>query len=377
MVYTKKVAAELRTYCRICEAACGLVVIPGNGARIVPDKEHPRSEGLVSQKACDSWTLLAILRASLTRGSRTPTAAGVKPRGAGGARRGVARSPGGRRSPRPRAVVYFGNPLAYNPLGAAALALLARSLGTRNVYCSGSQDCQTASLQAAESCSARRSCMGARLSSTPILRMPCIGTNPLVHPIELRPQPGWRTRAQSDARTRWGVRVHQSPPHRERETLGVSISRFAQGSGVWPCFCCAPRPCGSRTEREARGWLGRASRVVTGGDPPHRRRSNRNRCRRNRAPRPKDSLGEERRVPYVRGGQWGGYGTLAYVAVLALAHTCGSLQPWRGGSSSRPTRTLFERSSGGCRRSAPGARSRVGDSQASWARSPAVSSRRK
>ena len=43
----------MRTYCRICEAACGLAVErDGNGevVRLKPDREHPVSRGHVCAK---------------------------------------------------------------------------------------------------------------------------------------------------------------------------------------------------------------------------------------------------------------------------------------------------------------------------------------
>jgi anaerobic selenocysteine-containing dehydrogenase len=131
----------MRTYCRICEAACGLVVVPdpvtGEPARLVPDREHPTSRGY----ACAKGTrFLEVARhpdrllAPRLHGEDTTWEAATS---AIASRLRDIRAEHG-----PHAVgVYFGNPLAFNALGFLATLAFVKALDTRNVFYAGSQDC--------------------------------------------------------------------------------------------------------------------------------------------------------------------------------------------------------------------------------------------
>jgi len=132
------------TFCRICEAACGLraeLDASGQVVRLRPDVTHPVSRGYV----CAKGTRFAEVAADPGR-LRQPYL------GRGTARRAAswddAMQVAGDRLRRvidrhgPHAVgIYFGNPLAFNLTGAVATAAFWRALGTRNVYAAGSQDC--------------------------------------------------------------------------------------------------------------------------------------------------------------------------------------------------------------------------------------------
>jgi anaerobic selenocysteine-containing dehydrogenase len=134
-----------RTYCRICETACGLIAeVDAAGApiRLRPDRDHPVSRGF----ACAKGTRFAEVATHPQR-LRHPEI-----RGDDGARRRAsweeaiaaiaARLRPIRERHGPHAVaVYFGNPMAFNALGGAALGLFVRELGTRNVFSAASQDC--------------------------------------------------------------------------------------------------------------------------------------------------------------------------------------------------------------------------------------------
>lgn len=135
---------QVRTYCRICEAACGLVATV-EGDRVValrPDREHPVSRGFACAKGTrfhQTSTHPSRLWTPQLRGSDgtytsvtwdrayAEVAARIRP---------ILRAYG------PHAVaIYFGNPLAFHAMGAAAMLGLQRALGSRNVYTAGSQDC--------------------------------------------------------------------------------------------------------------------------------------------------------------------------------------------------------------------------------------------
>ena len=135
-----------RTFCRICEAACGLRLAPSKGSgdppRLIPDGEHPVSRGYVCAKGTRFGELAnhperlvhpyirgvggRLVRSSW-RNAIDYAASAIK---------GVIASHG------PHAVgLYYGNPLAFNTVGNLAAGLFANAIGTRNVFGAGSQDC--------------------------------------------------------------------------------------------------------------------------------------------------------------------------------------------------------------------------------------------
>lgn len=139
------IAKTQKTYCRICEAACGLEVDfndLGEAVRIRPDKNHPNSKGFACGKGTRfletnfSSDRLLYPQARQPDGSfkriswdeayrriRTHIAPIIKRYG-------------------PHAVgFYFGNPLAFNAGAALVGYAFQQALGSRNVYSAGSQDC--------------------------------------------------------------------------------------------------------------------------------------------------------------------------------------------------------------------------------------------
>ncbi|MCR9159175.1 MAG: molybdopterin-dependent oxidoreductase [Nannocystaceae bacterium] len=128
------------TFCRICEAACGLVAQRDEAGELVglrPDKDHPASHGFACAKGTRFVEVAThpdrVLHPSI-EGRRAPWPEALD---------WVAeRIRAIRAEHGPHALgVYFGNPMAFNTLGIAAIVRMVAQLGTRNVFFAGSQDC--------------------------------------------------------------------------------------------------------------------------------------------------------------------------------------------------------------------------------------------
>lgn len=134
-----------QTYCRICEAACGLLAEVddhGRVTRLLPDKEHPISQGFMCAKGTRFADVANHPARLLYPQIRQPN----------GQYRQVSWTEamatcGAKLQPiieqhGPHAVaVYYGNPLLFNSGGLVATLIFTRVLGTRNIYSSFSQDC--------------------------------------------------------------------------------------------------------------------------------------------------------------------------------------------------------------------------------------------
>jgi len=129
-----------RTYCRICEAACGLVVERdehGSPVRLLPDREHPASRGHVCAKGTRFLEVARhpdrLLHPRID-GRRVAWPAAIDQ--VASRLRRVIDAHG------PHTVgMYVGNPMAFNGLGVLASLAFGKALGTRNVFYAGSQDC--------------------------------------------------------------------------------------------------------------------------------------------------------------------------------------------------------------------------------------------
>ncbi len=129
----------MQTYCRICEAACGLraEVDTEGHVRLRPDRDHPTSRGYACAKGTRFGEVAdhpaRVLEPRIEgRSTDWSTATAF----VGDRLRQIIDRHG------PHAVgIYYGNPLAFNALGFVATLGFAKALGTRNVYYAGSQDC--------------------------------------------------------------------------------------------------------------------------------------------------------------------------------------------------------------------------------------------
>ncbi|RMF18420.1 MAG: hypothetical protein D6761_02750 [Candidatus Dadabacteria bacterium] len=131
-----------RTFCRICEAACPLVAdVTADRVRLRPDAEDPAGHGYACAKGTRFGALLRhperLTTPQVGRGTQRRDATWdealrvirdqVRPQ----IRQYGAHSVG----------IYFGNPAAFNSFAAPAMLALQKSLGSRNMYSAGSQDC--------------------------------------------------------------------------------------------------------------------------------------------------------------------------------------------------------------------------------------------
>lgn len=136
---------DVRTFCRVCEPACGLVATVSEGAltALRPDREHPVSRGWACNKGIatldvhrDPDRLFHPLRrgadgAGFERTSWDEAMAGIAERlRAIKARHGEWAT-----------AVYIGNPTAFNALVAVGTMPFLQGLGTRQIYSAGTQDC--------------------------------------------------------------------------------------------------------------------------------------------------------------------------------------------------------------------------------------------
>lgn len=135
---------EVRTFCRVCEPACGLVARVENETLVGlrPDKEHPVSHGWACNKGIATFDihhdpdrlshpLERAADGSMRRVSWDAAMAGIA------ARLHAIRERHGDWS----TAVYIGNPTAFNALVPSGLGPFIAGLRTRQIYSAGTQDC--------------------------------------------------------------------------------------------------------------------------------------------------------------------------------------------------------------------------------------------
>ena len=133
-----------RTFCRICEAHCGVLVETdrdGLLTAIVPDRTHPISQGFVCAKGT-RFLEVADHSSRVVHPMRRRadgTFERVSWNTALGDFRDRIRPILERHGPHAVAL-YLGTPAVHNSLGSLAYFAFARALGTRNLYSAGSQD---------------------------------------------------------------------------------------------------------------------------------------------------------------------------------------------------------------------------------------------
>jgi formate dehydrogenase len=136
--------APVRTFCRICEPSCGLVAEVDDGRLVAlrPDRDHPVTKGFSCHKGLAGLDLhhdpdrLSHPQRRAPDGTWITTGWDEAIARVATALAAVAERHG------PEAIaLYSGNPLAFNALGTLATGALARGLGIRRHFSSGTQDC--------------------------------------------------------------------------------------------------------------------------------------------------------------------------------------------------------------------------------------------
>lgn len=225
------------TYCRLCEAGCGVEVLfdaEGRPADVKPDFEHVVSRGFLCTKARALTELLADPRRVTSPRVRAPGQGAGTWREAGwdealdavaGSLTRIARTHG------PDAVaVYQGNPTAFAWAAAAATTALARVLGTTRFYTAASIDC-------AERFAVADLCFGHPLLVTiPDLRRAhfalLLGANPAVSSwAQLTSIPRW-LEERARLRARKGTFVVVDPRRTETADLADEHVALRPGSDV-------------------------------------------------------------------------------------------------------------------------------------------------
>jgi anaerobic selenocysteine-containing dehydrogenase len=135
-----------KTYCRICEAACGLRVERDehhNPIKLSPDKNHPVSKGYICAKGT---RFLEVARhpSRLNRPMKRGEDGVLHPVSWAEALQFVSDKLNAiRRQYGDHAVgIYYGNPIAFSALGTIGLLSFIKALKTRNIFSAGTQDCQ-------------------------------------------------------------------------------------------------------------------------------------------------------------------------------------------------------------------------------------------
>ncbi|MGE4608504.1 MAG: molybdopterin-dependent oxidoreductase [Myxococcota bacterium] len=135
---------EVRSFCRVCEPACGLIaeVVDGELTALRPDREHPVTKGFACHKGLAATQIhhdpdrLDFPMRRNGSGEFEPVSWDTAISEIGGKLRGIIDRHG------PDSVAsYIGNPTAFNTLVGPAFGAFFAQLGTRRVFSSGTQDC--------------------------------------------------------------------------------------------------------------------------------------------------------------------------------------------------------------------------------------------
>ena len=134
---------DIRTFCRVCEPACGLVARVENGrlTKVMPDREHPVSQGWACNKGIATFDIHHDPDRLSYPLKRTPQ--GFERISWGQAVREIAGKLRDIRATRGdwATGAYIGNPTAFNALAGNGTGAFFGALGTRQLYTAGTQDC--------------------------------------------------------------------------------------------------------------------------------------------------------------------------------------------------------------------------------------------
>ena len=212
---------DVTTFCRICEAACGLVATV-DGDRIVdvrPDREHVVSRGYV----CVKGLTLENVRASpdrLTHPLKTrATAATSASRGSRRSPRSAPRCASSARAHGDDSVgLYFGNPISFSPLVPLMIAGFVRGLRTSKFFNTGSLDCNNKFAVSERMYGGGMALTFPDVDRTQFLMV--IGGNPAVSRMSFIQLPDPDEAPRRDRRARRAAGLREPAPHRVRESRG-------------------------------------------------------------------------------------------------------------------------------------------------------------
>jgi anaerobic selenocysteine-containing dehydrogenase len=226
------VAERKVTFCRICEASCGLIaeVEAGRVLRLSPDPDHVMSRGF----ACVKGTRYTEVHDSPDRlttplkrsGDKFVAISWAQALAEIGSKVRALRAAHGADS----VGMYVGNPAALSPLHFVFAGAFAQGLGSRHLYTSGSQDCNNKFVASEE------------LFGSPLLqpipdidRLNCfivLGSNPAVSQLTFANAP--RLLARLKAREQCGARIYFVNPRRTESVREVGAQVFVRaGSDVF------------------------------------------------------------------------------------------------------------------------------------------------
>lgn len=328
------------TYCRICEAACGLTAEVDAAGRVVklrPDRDHPVSRGY----ACAKGTRFAE---SATHDDRIVDAEvdGRVVAYQTAVDHAAERLAAIRREHGPHSVgVYFGNPMAFNALGLLATLGFAKALGSRNIYYAGTQDCSNKFAAAQLVYGSPVIHPIADFEHTDLAVV--LGSNPYVSQSSFVHLEGGGSTVFGDLQRRGGHVVWVDPRRTESAAKWGEHLPIVPGTDAWLLLALlqllaphAPRSA-ANTERftDARRAANRIdldqAGMVTG-------------LGRAAIERLADKIAASPTTAFHMsvGVNQGGFGTLCYVLIQALAFATGNLDR-RGGLVFNPTTKVFER----------------------------------
>ncbi|HXX48434.1 MAG TPA: molybdopterin-dependent oxidoreductase [Myxococcota bacterium] len=135
---------ELRTFCRVCEPACGLVATVRDGelVQLRPDRDHPVTRGFACNKGLAGVDIhrdpdrldFPVRRGERGAAERVSWDAAID--GIAASLRAILAESG------PEALaMYVGNPTAFNTLARPAMSAFSAQLGGMRSFSSGTQDC--------------------------------------------------------------------------------------------------------------------------------------------------------------------------------------------------------------------------------------------
>jgi anaerobic selenocysteine-containing dehydrogenase len=135
---------DVRTFCRVCEPACGLIarVEDGRLAALRPDREHPISHGWACNKGLATFDIHHDPDRLSHPLKRTPSGS-FESISWDQALAEIAAKLRALRDARGdwSTAMYIGNPTAFNALVSVGMTPFIAGLGTRQIYSAGSQDC--------------------------------------------------------------------------------------------------------------------------------------------------------------------------------------------------------------------------------------------